>query len=141
MAVALGDEDRFRHVWAWTDEHLQRDDGLLAWRWADGGIVDHQAAADADLLAARRWRSPARGSVDADLVADAALINDAVLAHEVVALGPSPVLVAGPWADLVADDQRQLPGDAGDVAALGDARRPTLGAGRGRGRERRARRS
>ena len=25
------------------DEHLQRDDGLLAWRWADGGVVDYQA--------------------------------------------------------------------------------------------------
>ena len=99
MAVALGDEDRFRHVWSWTDEHLQRDDGLLAWRWADGGIVDHQAAADADLLAAAALalagsrfgrRRPARRRP---------LINDAVLAHEVVTLGPSPALVAGPWAD------------------------------------------
>ncbi len=35
---------------------------------------------------------------DDDLVADARLINDAVLAHEVAAFGESPVLVAGPWA-------------------------------------------
>ena len=98
MAIALDDEDRFRHVWSWTDEHLQRDDGLLAWRWSDGGIVDHQAAADADLLAAAALALAGSRFVDADLLADAALISDAVLAHEVVTLGPSPALVAGPWA-------------------------------------------
>jgi endoglucanase len=99
LAVALGDEQRLRHLWAWTDEHLQRDDGLLAWRWADGGIVDHEAAADADLLAAAALALAGDRFGDADLTADARLINDAVLAHEVVTLGTSPVLVAGPWAD------------------------------------------
>jgi endoglucanase len=99
LAVALGDEDRLRLVWAWTDEHLQRDDGLLAWRWADGGIADHGAAADADMLAAAALALAGTRFGDADLVADARLINDAVLAHEVVALGPSQVLIAGPWAD------------------------------------------
>ena len=98
MAVALGDEERFRQIWSWTDEHLQRDDGLLAWRWADGGIVDHQAAADADLLAAAALALAGERFGDADLTADARLINDAILAHEVVTVGPSPVLVAGPWA-------------------------------------------
>ena len=77
----------FRLIWAWTDEHLQRDDGLLAWRWADGGIVDYQAAADADLLAAAALALAGRRFGDADLIADARLINDAVLAHEVAALG------------------------------------------------------
>ena len=96
LAVALGDEQRLRHLWSWTDEHLQRDDGLLAWRWADGGIVDHEAATDADLLAAAAL-ALAGDRGDADLTADARLINDAVLAHEVVTLGTSPVLVAGPW--------------------------------------------
>ena len=68
---ALGDEERFRHIWAWTDEHLQRDDGLLAWRWADGGVVDDQAAADADLLAAGALALAGQRFGDADLVADA----------------------------------------------------------------------
>jgi endoglucanase len=97
-AVALGDEERFRRIWAWTDEHLQRDDGLLAWRWADGGIADAQAAADADLLAAAALALAGDRFGDGDLTADARVINDAVLAHEVVSAGPSPVLVAGPWA-------------------------------------------
>jgi hypothetical protein len=52
MAFALDDETRFRAMWEWTDGHLQRDDGLLAWRWADGGIADYQSAADADLMVA-----------------------------------------------------------------------------------------
>ena len=98
LAVVLGDEDRLRLLWSWTDEHLQRDDGLLAWRWADGGIVDFEAAADADLLAATALALAGTRFGDADLVADARLINDAVLAHEVVAVGPSHVLIAGPWA-------------------------------------------
>jgi endoglucanase len=97
-AVALDDEERFRRIWAWTDEHLQRDDGLLAWRWADGGIADAQAAADADLLAAAALALAGDRFGEDDLTADARLINDAVLAHEVVGAGPSPVLVAGPWA-------------------------------------------
>ena len=52
IAAGVGDEDRFRQVWAWTDEHLQRRDRLLAWRWADGAVVDSTPAADADLVAA-----------------------------------------------------------------------------------------
>jgi endoglucanase len=98
MAVALDDEERFRQIWSWTDDHLQRDDGLLAWRWADGGIADPQAAADADLLAAAALALAGARFGDADLTADARLINDAILAHEVVTVGSTPVLVAGPWA-------------------------------------------
>jgi endoglucanase len=98
IALAVDDEDRFRHIWSWTDEHLQRDDGLLAWRWADGGIADDEAAADADLLAAAALALAGARFGDADLTADARLINDAILAHEVLTVGRSPVLVAGPWA-------------------------------------------
>ena len=98
VAVALGDEDRFRHVWAWTDEHLQRSDGLLAWRWADGGIVDDQPAADADLLAAAALALAGERFDAPDLLGDADLINDAVLETHVVELGSARLLLAGPWA-------------------------------------------
>jgi endoglucanase len=98
MAVAVGDEQRLRRIWAWTDEHLQRDDGLLAWRWADGGIVDYQSAADADILAAAALALGGARFGDDDLIADARSINDAVHAHEIAAFGGSPVLLAGPWA-------------------------------------------
>lgn len=32
LAVAAGDRSRFHRIWSWTKEHLQRPDGLLAWR-------------------------------------------------------------------------------------------------------------
>ena len=35
IAVAVGDEARFRAIWQWTKTHLRRGDGLLAWRLAD----------------------------------------------------------------------------------------------------------
>lgn len=51
LLVALGshDETRFEQIWTWTKTHLQRPDGLLAWRWDNGTVVDTQPAADADL--------------------------------------------------------------------------------------------
>ena len=40
VAAATDDRERFGAVWDWTRENLQRDDGLFAWRWADGEIAD-----------------------------------------------------------------------------------------------------
>jgi endo-1,4-beta-D-glucanase Y len=98
MAVALGDEQRFSRVWAWTRTHLQRPDGLLSWRWADGLVRDPQPAADADidtvhalLLAAERFGEPAYRL-------EALRIARSIREHETIVAGGQPVLVAGPWA-------------------------------------------
>lgn len=55
LLIALGanDEARFDAIWRWTQSNLLRDDGLLAWRWQDGEIVDDEPASDADVDAAR----------------------------------------------------------------------------------------
>lgn len=53
IAVGADDEERFASIWQWTEANLLRDDGLLAWRWQDGSVVDDQPASDADLDAAR----------------------------------------------------------------------------------------
>ena len=53
LSVAADDRSRFDRVWGWTRAHLQRSDGLLSWRWADGHVVQDEPAADADLDAAR----------------------------------------------------------------------------------------
>ncbi|WP_291040449.1 class F sortase, partial [Herbiconiux sp.] len=53
LAAAVGDEERFDAIWQWTQDELVRPDGLLAWQWADGAIVDDEPASDADLDAAR----------------------------------------------------------------------------------------
>lgn len=53
IAVGADDEEAFESIWRWTAENLMRDDGLLAWRWQDGAVLDSEPASDADLDAAR----------------------------------------------------------------------------------------
>lgn len=52
-AVIADDEERFDEIWDWTRTELVRPDGLMAWRWDDGAVVDDEPASDADLDAAR----------------------------------------------------------------------------------------
>lgn len=99
-AVGVGDRARFDRIWWWTATHLRRPDALLAWRWADGAVVDDQPATDADLdaawalaLAAARWAD------GRDAYAGAATeLVDAIVDHEVGRVDGQPVLLAGPWA-------------------------------------------
>jgi endo-1,4-beta-D-glucanase Y len=53
IAAGVGDEQAFTGIWDWTEANLQRPDGLLAWRWSDGKVVDEEPASDGDLDAAR----------------------------------------------------------------------------------------
>ena len=98
IAAGVGDESRFRLVWDWTREHLQRPDHLLAWRWADGAVVDPTPAADADLVAAGALALAGQRFGATDLVAAASELGGAVLDGETVAVGSWQVLLAGPWA-------------------------------------------
>lgn len=98
IAVGVGDRSGFDRVWGWAATNLQRADGLLAWHWDGGRVVDDQPATDADLdaawalaLAGERWGRP-------DLTAEAARIGAAILAHQVIGTARGPVLAAGPWA-------------------------------------------
>ena len=98
MAAAIGDRENFQRMWTWTDQHLQRGDRLLAWRWANGGIVDWSSAADADLIAAHALVLAGERFGDPALTAEGRRISAAALAQETVVLGGDRVLVAGPWA-------------------------------------------
>jgi endoglucanase len=98
LSVASGDEDRFARVWHWTRENLLQRDGLLAWRWKDGRVVDDEAATDADLdtaralaLAADRFGEPRYRAASRDIVR--AIVRDAT-----TWAADRPVLVAGHWA-------------------------------------------
>jgi endoglucanase len=99
-AVGVGDRARFDRIWWWTTTHLRRDDALLAWRWADGTVVDEQSATDADLAAA--WAlalAAARWADGRDAYAGAATeLVGAIVDHEVGRVDGQPVLLAGPWA-------------------------------------------
>jgi endoglucanase len=91
-------------VWNWTQDNLQREDGLLAWHWgqrSDGtqGIVDGGAATDADqdtalalLLAAKRWDWDA-----GRYRRDALTILDGIWKEETAVVNGQRVVVAGDW--------------------------------------------
>ncbi len=98
VAVALEDAATFDAVWTWTRDNLQRTDGLLSWRWDEGGVVDPSSASDADLDAARalvlageRFGEPGYTSAGVDL-------GRAVLDLETVQTGAGRILTAGQWA-------------------------------------------
>ncbi|HET9594865.1 MAG TPA: glycosyl hydrolase family 8 [Anaeromyxobacteraceae bacterium] len=98
-AVWADDRVTFEAVWRWTREHLQtRPDRLLAWKWANGKVVDSNSATDADtdvalalVLAARRFDAPA-------YQADALALLDDLWRREVVATPLGHLPVAGNWA-------------------------------------------
>jgi len=94
LAAAIGDERRFDLAWTWARDHLRRADGLLAWHWDDGQVVDGEPAADADLDAARALLLGARRFGRPELADEGRRLGDAIRAHEAV----GDLVVAGPWA-------------------------------------------
>jgi endoglucanase len=100
VAAAIGDERRFDRIWRWTQDELQRDDGLIAFLWRDGKVADPKPASDADVDAARALLTASCRFDRPELQDDALALGDAILAHETnaTAFGDEPLLVAGPWA-------------------------------------------
>jgi endoglucanase len=98
LAVATDDEDRFRAIWRWTHDELQRPDGLFAWSWRQGAVRDDMPAADADVEIA--WALVLAGERfdDPDLRLQGVDVAAAVLDHQVEPVGEELVLAAGPWA-------------------------------------------
>lgn len=98
MTAAVGEPAPFARAWAWTAAHLQEPDGLLAWHWSGGAVVDGQPATDGDLGATAALVMAARRFSDPVYLAAGRRIAAAVAAHETVN-GPSgTTLLAGPWA-------------------------------------------
>lgn len=98
VAVALEDVDHATAVVAWTEEHLAREDGMLAWRWADGAVVDEQSAADADLVYAWALARGARVFDRPGWLDRADRTVDALADTSVIRTPDGPLLTAGPWA-------------------------------------------
>lgn len=102
IAVAVGDEARFRSIWRWTKTHLLRADGVLAWRWADNKVTDDNSAADADLDAARSLVLAGRRFSAPEFTRDGRRLGVAILENETVAVGtgvtpPGDVNPPGLW--------------------------------------------
>jgi endoglucanase len=98
LAAATGARKHFDRVWGWTRANLERPDGLFAYHWANGHVVDRNPASDADLDIARALLVAARRFGDDEYRREAVGVGRAVLAHETVAVKGGRLLVAGPWA-------------------------------------------
>lgn len=98
VAVGLGDEQAFARAWNWTRDNLQRPDGLLSWRWADGVVIDSSSASDADLDAARALVLAGERFGRPDHTAAGLALGRAVLDLETVQTAAGRILTAGQWA-------------------------------------------
>ena len=97
LATAAGEELTVRQIWSWTQDNLLGDSGMMAWRWADGEVVDPNPATDADLDAA--WALVVAGEQfdDPALVADGTALAEAVLTESTRTTDDGLALLAGPW--------------------------------------------
>ena len=98
LALGKGDAAQFQLIWAWTKTHLQRDDGLISWRWTKDRVADKESAADADLDIAIALLRGATAFNRPDYLAEAQRIAEAVVDHETFSAGGRMLLAAGPWA-------------------------------------------
>ena len=98
-AAAVGNEQSFNEIWTWTQQNILDSDGLLAFHWVNGTVVDPTPAADADLDAARALLVASCRFRRSDLKSAAIKIGRAVLARETAKAGSTEVLLAGPWAN------------------------------------------
>ena len=98
LAAAIGDAKRFNAIWTWTQDNLRRPDGLFAFHWQNGHVVNPQAASDADLDVSRALLVAACRFHQPTLRAQAVALGNAILHVEVTSFQGRPVLTAGPWA-------------------------------------------
>jgi endoglucanase len=98
VAVAVGDEKRFDAIWSWTEDELVRPDGLLAWQWKDGAVVDDMPASDADVDAARALVLAGSTFDRPDLTTSGVDLGTDVLDEMTVSTDVGRILLPGPWA-------------------------------------------
>lgn len=97
-AVIAEDEKRFDEIWEWTQDELLRPDGLMAWRWDDGAVVDDEPASDADLDAARALVLAGDRFDRDDLRADGVELATEIADRMTVETQRGRILLPGLWA-------------------------------------------
>jgi endoglucanase len=98
VAAAVGDEATFRSIWSWTKKNLERPDGLMAWQWKDGGVVDEQPASDADLDIARALVLAGKKFDDASFTTAGTTLAGHIADDLTVVTPDGRVLLPGLWA-------------------------------------------
>jgi endo-1,4-beta-D-glucanase Y len=133
IALSLKDERTFDSIWNWTEIHLQKGSGLLAWRWQNGAVVDATPASDADLDAARALVIAGKQFDRPDFTTDGKRLAGAIADTLTVQTSLGRILLPGPWA--ASNPHSYNPSYASPVAfrvlgkATGDPRWAELAAG------------
>lgn len=100
LLIALGINDRttFDSIWTWTKKNLMKRDGLLAWRFDGGKIVDDQPASDADLDAARALVLAGAAFDEPSLTTAGNALGSHILDQLTVSTAVGRILLPGKWA-------------------------------------------
>ena len=98
IALSLKDEKSFDSLWRWTEKNLQKRDGLLAWRWQKGTVVDGTPASDADLDVARALVIAGKQFGRSDLRSAGTRLATAIADTLTVQTSLGRILLPGPWA-------------------------------------------
>lgn len=104
LAAAAADRHRFENIWSWTQQQLQRPDGLFSWRWEQGRVTSPNNASDGDILIAWALLSGYQRWGESQWRSEALRILTSINQH---------LVVPGPFGPLL------LPGIHGFVSAKG----------------------
>src|ERR1700722_17256180 len=97
LAVAIGERHQFAAAWRWDRTNLQLPDGLFAYHWSAGKVVNAEPAADADLDTAWALVLAGQRFNNSQYLAQGLRVAAAVLSDETTPVAGSLQLVAGPW--------------------------------------------
>jgi endo-1,4-beta-D-glucanase Y/sortase (surface protein transpeptidase) len=98
LAVSVNDKASFGQIWDWTKKNLQRPDGLMAWDWKNGAVIDSEPASDADLDMARALVEAGTKFNDPTLTASGNTLGSLVLDKLTVTTAAGRILLPGLWA-------------------------------------------
>jgi endoglucanase len=97
LAVAIGKRQQFASAWRWEQTHLQLPDGLFAYHWSGGKVVNAEPATDADLDTAWGLVLAGQRFHNSQYLGQGLRVASAVLSNETTVVAGSLQLVAGPW--------------------------------------------
>lgn len=100
LAEAAGDRAAFERIWRWTRDHLQRRDGLFAWKYGacgqpSGCVLDNNNASDGDILIAWALLRAGKAWGRADYLQASRTIADTVADRLIVQVGGTSLLLPG----------------------------------------------
>ena len=95
LAVAIGERHQFAAAWRWEQTNLQLPDGLFAYHWSGGKVVNAEPATDADLDTAWALVHAGRRFNNSHYRAQGLRVASAVLSDETTVVAGS--LAVGGW--------------------------------------------